>query len=268
MTMETVTSRDGTAIAYWRSGHGPPLLLVHGGLSDRTAWVLVQPALAERFTVYAINRRGRDGSGEPAAHAMEREFEDVVAVIDAIGEPVHLLGHSGGALCSLGAVLLTDHVRSLILYEPPSLDAVGAELNVSRVRKLVEAGKNEEAAIEFLRTGPGVSEEDLDRFRRSQLWSHIVSLAPTMPPEFDALMEFEFEVKRYGALKFPLLLLVGSESPPRLRELSDALARIVPDARVVELEGQQHGANLTAPDLFVAEVTKFLDEVQEALPDG
>jgi pimeloyl-ACP methyl ester carboxylesterase len=261
--MQTVTSADGQQIAYWYSGEGPPLLLVHGGISDRSAWILVQPLLAERFTVYTMNRRGREGSGEPEAHALEREFEDVVAVVDAIGEPVDLVGHSGGALCSMGAALLTEKLRSLILYEPPSPDVAGAKLIASNIRDLIEAGDNEAAALEFFRTGPQVPEEDIERLKQSPIWPRIVALAPTLVPEIDALMAYEFDFSAYSALDIPLLLLLGSDSPRDLRKVSDVLAGVVPNARTVELEGQQHGANFDAPELLAAEVTKFLEMVEK-----
>ncbi|MCI0856132.1 MAG: alpha/beta hydrolase [Chloroflexi bacterium] len=261
--MQTVTSADGTSIAYWYSGEGPPLLLVHGGMSDRSAWILVQPLLAEHFTVYTINQRGREGSGEPKPFAFESYFEDVVALIDKIGEPVHLLGHSGGALCSMGVALRTDRLRSLILYEPPAPTAALEKLTASRIRELVEAGDNEGAALEFFRIGPQVPEEDIERMRQSPIWPHLVSLAPTLVPEIDAFMEYEFTISDYSAIDVPLLLLVGSDSPPDLRAVSDQLVDLVPDVRLVELEGQQHGANFDAPELFAAEVTKFLENVDK-----
>ena len=101
--MEHVSSADGTPIAYARTGSGPPLVLVHGSLNDRNAWGAVLPALAQHHTVYAMDRRGRGESGQPAEHALERQFEDVVAVIEAAGAPVDLIGHSYGAHCALGA---------------------------------------------------------------------------------------------------------------------------------------------------------------------
>ena len=261
--MQTATSADGTNIAYWYSGDGPPLLLVHGALSDRTAWILIQPLLAERFTVYAMNRRGREGSGEPQAHAIEREFEDIVAVVDAIGEPVHLLGHSGGALCALGAALLTDRLRSLILYEPPPPGS-RVDVELKSLREMIHKSEAEDIVLEFLRTGPRVSEEDIERVRESPIWPHIVALAPTLASELDAVAAYEFDASRYRTLDVPLLLLLGSDSPPVLREVSDALAEVVPNVRMTELLGQQHAANYDAPELFAAEVTKFLDQVQES----
>src|SRR5262245_15334434 len=99
--MDHVTSRDGTPIGYERSGQGPPLILVHGTTADHSRWAPVLPALSERFTVSAVDRRGRGASGDAPIYAIEREFEDVAALVDAVGGPVYLLGHSYGALCAL-----------------------------------------------------------------------------------------------------------------------------------------------------------------------
>jgi pimeloyl-ACP methyl ester carboxylesterase len=259
--MKTATSKDGTPIAYWVDGQGPPLVLVHGAVNDRTAWVLVQPALAQRFTVYAMHRRGREGSGPPKEHALEREFEDVVAVIEAIGEPVHLLGHSGGATCSLEAALLTDRIRSLTLYEPPYPDPAVQPV-IDHVRGLARDGKPGEAVLAFFRTVVQVPEDQLERLVASPLWPNIAKLGETLPSELDAFAQYRFEASRFAALDLPMLLLVGGDSPLPLRYVSEDLVRTVPNARLVELAGQQHGANLTAPDLFVREVTAFLDGVQ------
>jgi pimeloyl-ACP methyl ester carboxylesterase len=118
-TVVTTVSPDGTSIACWRSGQGPALVLVHGGTNDHTYWNPLLPTLTPHFTVYAMDRRGRGGCGDATAYALEREFEDVVAVVDNIGEPAHLLGHSYGALCALEAARLTPNVAKLMLYEPP-----------------------------------------------------------------------------------------------------------------------------------------------------
>ena len=114
----TVTTESGTPLAYWRSGKGPPLVLVHGTAADHSRWRPVLPALEERFTVYAIDRRGRGGSGDSDDYAVEREFEDVAAVVDSLGEPVNLLGHSYGGLVALEAALLTRNVRKTRAVRP------------------------------------------------------------------------------------------------------------------------------------------------------
>lgn len=111
--MEQVTSTDGTAIAFWRSGAGQPLLLVHGTTADHRRWSGISPHLERHFTVYAMDRRGRGGSSDSPDYDIMREAEDVAAVVEAMGEPVSILGHSYGAICSLEAALLTDKVRRL-----------------------------------------------------------------------------------------------------------------------------------------------------------
>jgi pimeloyl-ACP methyl ester carboxylesterase len=114
-SMETVTSRDGTPIAYERGGEGPPLVLVHGTTADHLTWEHVLPELQKHFTIYAIDRRGRNesGGGGGIAYDIEREFEDVVALIDSIGGMVDLLGHSYGAICALEGALRSSRVRRL-----------------------------------------------------------------------------------------------------------------------------------------------------------
>jgi pimeloyl-ACP methyl ester carboxylesterase len=154
--METFTSKDGTPIAYRRSGEGPPLVLVHG------RWRPVLPAFEERFTVYAIDRRGRGGSGDADGYAIEREFEDVAAVVDSIGEPVNLLGHSCGALCSLEVALRTRNVRKLVLYGPP-IDLTGGGIYpseiVDRMEAMLDAGDRDGVIVTKMREVAGVSPE-------------------------------------------------------------------------------------------------------------
>ena len=115
--MEHARSKDGTPIGYEKTGSGPPLVLVHGTGADHTRWNPLLARLGEHFTVYAMDRRGRGGSGDAPAYAIEREFEDVAAVIEAAGESVCVLGHSFGAVCSLEALRLTDRVKRAVLYE-------------------------------------------------------------------------------------------------------------------------------------------------------
>jgi pimeloyl-ACP methyl ester carboxylesterase len=117
-----VKSADGTAIAYWSSGTGPPLVLVHGAMSDHQRW-RITPWLEPYHTVHAVDRRGRGGSGDGPDWSLEREVEDVIAVIEAVaaesGLPVDLLGHSLGGVLALRAAGRTDRVRRLVVYEAP-----------------------------------------------------------------------------------------------------------------------------------------------------
>src|SRR5579862_3642859 len=117
--MHVVRSKDGTPLACWRQGSGPALLLVHGGLCDHLAWHFVAPLLAPHFTVWTLDRRGRGKSGDTQPWSVQREVEDVLALLSIIGEPAHLLGHSAGAILVLRAACRAERLRSLILYEPP-----------------------------------------------------------------------------------------------------------------------------------------------------
>lgn len=258
--METVRSPAGATIAYWRSGAGPPLVLVHGSISDRTAWVLVQPALEQRFTVYAVNRRGREGSSPPQPHTMDNEFEDVAAVVNAIGEPVHLLAHSLGAVCSLGATALTTNIRSLVLYEPPLLGTVRREMT-GNVRTLLDDGRADDALAMFLAQAVHLTAEEIERMRQSPIWANIVVHVPNLVEEIGASEHYRFDASRYAGLDIPVLLLVGGDSPPRSREIIDALAQALPNAEARELPGERHLAQLSSPDLFTSEVLRFLDTV-------
>src|SRR3989442_2942581 len=117
--MYTIMSKDGATLVCQRTGVGPPLVLVHGSGGSATRWKAILPALETNFSIYALARRGRGKSGDAPDYAIEREFDDVVSVVDSIKQPVYLLGHSYGGICSLEASLLTPHVRKLVLYEPP-----------------------------------------------------------------------------------------------------------------------------------------------------
>ena len=170
--MEWVVSADGTAIAYRRSGAGSPLVLVHGTTADHTRWAPVLPALEAHYTVYAVDRRGRGASGDGRDYAIEREFEDIVAVIDAIGTPCDLLGHSYGALCALEAALRSDRVRRLLLYEPPIEAAAGLfpRAVVRRIETLIEAGDGDGALVAFFRGIVRMPERDIALLRAQPSW--------------------------------------------------------------------------------------------------
>src|SRR5690554_193295 len=145
--IDRVPSADGTPIAYHRLGSGPPLVLVAGsGAANPVAWTNVIPTLETHFTVYAMDWRGRGESGDGPAYVIEREFEDIAAVLGATGEPANLLGHSFGALCALEAARLAPNVRRLILYEP-AFTLPGVTLYregiIDRLQMLLNAGDRE-----------------------------------------------------------------------------------------------------------------------------
>lgn len=262
-TLETVRSADGTEIAYERTGSGPPLVLVHGSTADHTRWEPVRPALAERFSVYAIDRRGRGESGDSGRYAVEREAEDVVAVVDSIDRPVHLLGHSYGGVVALEAALMVDDLEALVLYEPPL--PVGerwpdTEPVLVEMEALIDAGDREQALLRFFRGVAGVPTAELDALRSAPNWSARVEAVHTVVREERARVAYEFDPGRFAALDAPTLLLLGSETAPYFGDATEALADALPNGRVVVLEGQAHAAMNTAPELFVEAVLAFHGE--------
>jgi pimeloyl-ACP methyl ester carboxylesterase len=259
--MHTVTSRDGARIAFWTSGEGPPLLLVHGTTADHTTtWRYVGPALERRFTVHAMDRRGRGGSGDGPAYDLQREAEDVAAVVDAIGGPVTVLGHSHGALCAIEAALLTRNLRRLILYEGVCRN--GADLVpqdfIDRLDAMLKAGDVEGMLVALLMELVGMPPAEIDLLRsQPDAWAVRLANAPTIPRELRAVERYRFEPDRFRDMRTPTLLLVGGSSPRREWDDATAVSAALPDARVVALAGQQHAAMYTAPDAFVGEVTRF-----------
>jgi pimeloyl-ACP methyl ester carboxylesterase len=272
-SMETVTSTDGTPIAYERSGEGPPLVLVHGTTSDHSTWELVLPELQKHFTVYAMDRRGRgeSGSGDGRAYDIEREFEDVVALIDSIDRTVALLGHSYGAICALEAALRSGRVRGLVLYEGTFPVPEGTELYppeaLDSVRSSLKADDREGALTIFYHHIALISPEEIEMLRSLPIWAARVALAPTIPREMRAFESYvsNFDPARLANLRTPTLLLLGGDSPPLERAAAEALDAALPDSRIAVMPHQAHLAHRMAPELFVREVVQFL---MQALRQG
>lgn len=263
--METILSPDGTPIAYERTGDGPPMVLVHGTTSDHTRWETsgVRSALAEHVTVYAIDRRGYGDSGDTEPYSLEREFEDITALVESIDEPVHLLGHSHGALCALGAALRTEDLRTLILYEAPiPWEIVGPYLYdeglLSEMEALLADDANEEALISYLTDYVDLTPEELDAVRGAPNWPDRVAAANTIPREERAPSEFEFDPVRFAEMATPTLFLVGGESFEWATEAATAIADVLPNSRIITLDGQGHVAMNTAPERFVDTVLEFI----------
>jgi pimeloyl-ACP methyl ester carboxylesterase len=257
--MDTVRSRDGTLIAFKRSGAGPPLVLVHGSTADHSRWDPLLPELGRRFEVYAMDRRGRGGSGDAASYAIEAEYDDVAAVVETAGAGASLLGHSYGGLCALEAALRVSNLRSLLLYEP--VFATEAALYPPAARQRLEAldrqGDRELLLTTFFREIVEMPEEDIEKLRADPSWLRRIAAAHTLVREF-ADADYVFEPARFRGLAVPTLLLVGGSSPPAMTRPSELIAEALPDARIVVMPGQGHAAMNTAPDLFLREVIGFL----------
>lgn len=263
VSQEGVNSSDGTPIAYWRSGEGPPLVLVHGTAADHNRWAPVLPAFEQRFTVCAVDRRGRGGSSDSDDYSVEREFEDLAVVVDSLEEPVSLLGHSYGALCALEAALLTRNIQKLVLYDP-GIEVPGEEIYlrevIERLEALLRAGDRDGVVATTMREVAGLPPETVEYMRSQPAWQARVAAAHTIPRELRAVKAYGFDPERLGDLKVPTLVLSGGESPAALRKAGEAVDRALPDSRIVVMPGQGHAAMDTATELFTTEVLRFVED--------
>ena len=226
--MERITAPSGVTISYDTYGAGPPLVLVHGAFSDHyTNWEFVKPFFEKQFTVYAIARRGRSETDATHGHTLEEEGRDVLAVIQAVGESVFLLGHSYGAHCGLAvAALAPERIRKLVLYEAawPHILSEGA---LARLEGLAATGEWEEFAMTFFRETLSVPVVALEALRATDLWPPILADARASLGDLRALSRYDFKAERFRQLRVPVLLQIGSESP-RALYVTDALAALSP----------------------------------------
>jgi len=247
--VETVRSQDGTTIAFDRSGRGPSLVIVNGALSDRRAVPELASRLAAELTVIAYDRRGRGDSTDTLPYAVEREIDDLAALVDAAGGSAFVFGHSSGAVLALRAAAAGVPIPRLALYEPPLMvDDTRPPIPddyVSHLDELVEASQGGEAVSYFLTAGPLIPPPVIDQMRASPAWAPMEAMAHTIPYDariMDGLMTADTKpLTRWASVATPTLVLDGSASPPWIRHGASALAGILPNASAATLDGQGHG---------------------------
>jgi pimeloyl-ACP methyl ester carboxylesterase len=261
--MKKIVSFDGASIAYWPSGTGRALVLVHGTTADHTRWRALLPLLEPHVTVYAMDRRGRGASGDAPNYALEYEAADIVAVVEAVagatGGPVDVFGHSYGAHATLEALLLTSAVRRAVLYEPGIVSTTPAGW-LDRMTALLTDGRREEVVVALLRDIAGLTQEQIEWSRADPSWAGRVAAAHTVVRESRAVDDYRFDPARFTAVTVPTLLLTGSQTDAAFAASTALLAQALPAARVVTLAGQGHVAMLTAPELLTAELLSFLQD--------
>jgi len=262
-----VPSRDGARIAAFRSAaaDGPALVLVHGTTADHTTFRVVGPMLATGWTVHAIDRRGRGASGDRLPYAIEREFEDVAAVADALaaddGGPVDVVGHSYGGRAALGAALLTGSIRRVVCYEGAptapgsSYHPTGIE---ERLRERLAAGDRDGALAAFMSEVVGMPDADLAAYRADPVWPSRAAAAGTILRELEAEMDQAASLDRLGAVRQPVLQILGGASLAVFREATFALDARLADGHLVVIDGARHAAHHTHPQAFVEAVRAFL----------
>lgn len=261
----TVTSKDGTAIGYTRHGAGPAMVLVHGATSERSRWRPVLAALASRFTVYAMDRRGRGASKDAKEYSIEREFADVAALVDSIGEPVAVVSHSYGAICALEATRLTANIQRLVLYEPPiatqamtAAEAGALEETIAEIERRLAKDDRAGALEAFYTRNLRMPPEEQEAVKRLPSWPARLALAHTLPRELRETRRYRFDAERFKTHAVPTLLVLGGDSVPRYHDATALLQRSLAGSRLAVLAGQKHTAIDAAPELFAATVLDFL----------
>ena len=274
-----VDSRDGTRIAWWQQLgpaadlERPALILVHGATADHTAFRTVGPRFGARRRVITIDRRGRGQSGDGQPYAIEREYEDVAAVVDWLagrtGRSVDVLGHSFGGRCGLGAALLTTNLRRLVVYEgapaPAGRSFQDADL-LARLDALSAAGDLDGVMATFMADVVGLSPDEVETYRQSPTWPSRAAAAPTAIRELRAEAGRDAASEPFAEIRIPILQLIGADSPEIFAGGTRELDALLVDGRLISLRGQKHAAHHTSPDLFVAVVEGFLDERDTIAP--
>jgi pimeloyl-ACP methyl ester carboxylesterase len=253
------TSRDGTSIAYDRTGQGPPVVLIVGALCSRTLGPAVKlaPLLAQRFTVFNYDRRGRGESGENSPYAVEREVDDLEALLAEAGGTACVFGHSSGAVLALNAAARGLPIQKLALYEAPfivdrSRPSTGSDW--PQIDRFVAEGRRGDALKVFLKS-VGVPAFAIALMRWLPVWNQISAVAHTLPHDGAIVREFQrgepLPARAWSNVAIPTLVLDGGKSPLWMRNGARALASVLSQAQPATLEGQTHDvdAKVLAPVL-------------------
>jgi pimeloyl-ACP methyl ester carboxylesterase len=255
--MPTAISSDGTVIGYESAGSGPPLLLVHGSTGTRARWSLVRAPLAQRYTVHAVDRRGRGlSAAEAGPYSLRREAEDVAAVAEAVGGGVYVVGHSYGALAVLEAALISPAFRRIVLYEPPMRSPDLNVVSADGLARLTATSDPREVLETFYRETLHLAEpavRDLADREFSALAGSIVHTAARELVEACAYRATE----RLAKITVPVRMLLGTESPASFGAATAAVAAQIPGATIVAMQGQGHQAVDYDPHQFVRAVLEF-----------
>jgi pimeloyl-ACP methyl ester carboxylesterase len=261
--MNTLSSPDGTTIAYDQRGGGPALIVVDGALTVHSSGSGAELAqlLAPRFTVYGFDRRGRGESGDTLPYAVDREIDDIEALIDRAGGAAFLYGHSsGGPLAMRAAIRLGGKVSKIALYEPPYNNDPGAQASWSQnLRQLEEAlaeGRRGDAVALFMRF-IGMPAEQVAGMRGAPFWPVLEAVAPTLAYDHAAILGEPWSVPTELAARVsvPTLVMAGTAGLPFMPDAARVLSQSIPQGQLRMLEGQAHEVN---PAVLAPVLTEFL----------
>jgi pimeloyl-ACP methyl ester carboxylesterase len=261
--MDMVTSRDGTQIAFDRLGEGPPVILVCGAMCDRALMHPTAEELAKHFTVFNYDRRGRGDSGDTAPYAVEREVEDIGALIVEAGGAASVYGHSSGAVLVLHAAAHALPIVKIVLHDPPyTPEGDEAARRVSR-----EYGENLEAmlsedrrgdAVELFMRMVGMPQEMVEGMRHSPRWADLEAVAPTLAYDSKIMGDIgrdgTIPVDQASRVTVPALVLTGGADYPWMIDVGRRLADVMPKGQHCVLEGQEHAV---PPEVLVPVLAEF-----------
>lgn len=255
--MESVISRDGTRIAFDRYGKGPPMIVVGGAMSQKDfgPFAKLGGLLSDRFCTIVYDRRGRGDSTDTSPYAVEREVEDLDAVIRGVGGSAFVWGWSSGAALALTAAAQGVEMRKLAVYEPPYM--VGTEGHrppkdhEAQLRALVAAGRRGDAVMFFLVDMIGMPWIFASMMKVLPFWRKLKANAHTLPYDAAIMGDFTFPERRVAAIRVPTLIMAGEKSEKVLRNAAQAVAQTLPGVEHRMLKGQTHNISMKvlAPEL-------------------
>ena len=254
--MDSVTSKDGTTIAFDRLGSGPPVVLVSGGSVDRGSNASLADVLARGFTVFNYDRRGRGPSGDTQPYAVQREIEDIDAVIGAAGGTAGLYGSSSGAALALEAAAAGLAVTKLALWEPPYIGEGRprpAEDTASIYRRFVAEGRRGDAVEYFMAKVVGMPAEFVSYARSQPWWPAQEALAHTLAYDAEIMGDYILPTERIAGIGAPTLVLTGSESFDWMAETAKAIVDALPNGQHRVLEGATHDVDVDVLGPLLAE---------------
>jgi pimeloyl-ACP methyl ester carboxylesterase len=232
-----VTSKDRTSIAFDQSGTGPAIILVVGAFNERATGAPLARFLESHFTVFNYDRRGRGDSGDTAPYAIEREIEDVEALIAAAGGSAFVFGYSSGAILALRAAAHGLAISRLALYDPPPTGARAAEI-VPQLTEHIAAGRRGDAVELFQTDAVGIPPEIVAQLRNAPFRPALEKIAHTLVYESTILKALPDGLA--ASVNIPTLVAVGGVNPPVMLQAAQSLTQALPNAQHRVLEGQTH----------------------------
>jgi len=258
--MDKAISRDGTAIAFDKLGDGPPVIIIVGAFNDRAAGAPLAEKLASQFTTFNYDRRGRGESSDANTYEVQREVDDLAALIETAGGAACVFGYSSGAVLGLEAAKRGVPITKLALFEMPLFPGPGPRFTVdhaARLKSMLQAG-DRGAAVEYFQSEViGIPPEIVAQLRNAPFRPALEAMAQTLVYEAIIVGDGSLHDELATGVSTPTLAIAGGASFPFMRETAERLAQLLPSGRAVSLEGQTHDI---VPEVLGPELEHFFQE--------